>query len=71
FNEAIFSNIIVYAQIALSIALPFSLFPLIHLTSQSQVVDEHVNSKLTTIVGYLLVIIITLLNLQLIWVTIA
>lgn len=71
FNEAIFSNIIVYAQIALSTALPFSLFPLIHLTSQSQVVGEHVNSKLTTIVGYLLVIIITLLNLQLIWVTIA
>ncbi len=67
FNEQDFENLIVYAQIALSIALPFTLFPMILLTSNSKLMKEHTNSKLTTIVGLLLAGIITILNLRLIF----
>lgn len=67
FNEQDFENLIVYAQIALSIALPFTLFPMILLTSNSKLMKEHTNNKLTTIVGLLLAGIITILNLRLIF----
>ena len=67
FNEQDFENLIVYAQIALSIALPFTLFPMILLTSNSKLMKEHTNSKLTTIVGLILAGIITILNLRLIF----
>lgn len=67
FNEQDFENLIVYAQIALSIALPFTLFPMILLTSNSKLMKEHTNNKLTTIVGLFLAGIITILNLRLIF----
>lgn len=67
FNEQDFENLIVYAQIALSIALPFTLFPMILLTSNSKLMKEHTNSKLTTILGLILAGIITILNLRLIF----
>ncbi|WP_119318623.1 Nramp family divalent metal transporter [Companilactobacillus formosensis] len=67
FNEQDFENLIVYAQIALSIVLPFTLFPMILLTSNSKLMKEHTNSKLTTIVGLILAGIITILNLRLIF----
>ena len=67
FNEQDFENLIVYAQIALSIALPFTLFPMILLTSNSKLMKEHTNNKLTTIIGLLLAGIITILNLRLIF----
>lgn len=67
FNEQDFENLIVYAQIALSISLPFTLFPMILLTSNSKLMKEHTNNKLTTIVGLLLAGIITILNLRLIF----
>ncbi|WP_195701666.1 Nramp family divalent metal transporter [Companilactobacillus futsaii] len=45
FNEQDFENLIVYAQIALSIALPFTLFPMILLTSNSKLMKEHTKSS--------------------------
>lgn len=66
FNEKIFESIIVYAQIALSIALPFTLFPLIFLTSNKKIMGVHVNKKWQTVLGVILAAIITLLNVQLI-----
>lgn len=66
FNESDFEDMIVYAQIALSIALPFTLFPMILLTANKKLMGVHVNSKVTTIIGLLLAGIITILNLRLI-----
>ncbi len=66
FREQDFEDMIVYAQIALSIALPFTLFPMIILTSNKKLMGKHVNSKLATVVGLILAGIITILNLQLI-----
>lgn len=66
FNEAIFENLIVYAQIALSIALPFTLFPLVFLTSNKKVMGNHVNQKWQLAIGLILTTIISLLNIELI-----
>lgn len=66
FREQDFEDMIVYAQIALSIALPFTLFPMIFLTSSKKLMGKHVNNKLVTLVGIVLASIITILNLQLI-----
>lgn len=65
FNESDFEDMIVYAQIVLSIALPFTLFPMILLTANKKLMGAHVNNKLTTTVGIILASVITILNLQL------
>ncbi|MQS76973.1 Mn(2+) uptake NRAMP transporter MntH [Lactobacillus halodurans] len=67
FNEQDFEDLIVYAQIALSIALPFTLFPMIFLTANKKLMGKHANSLVVTIVGCLLAGFITILNLQLIF----
>lgn len=67
FNEQDFEDMIVYAQIALSIALPFTLFPMILLTNNKKLMGIHVNSKLQTIIGITLASAITILNLRLIF----
>lgn len=64
FNDHDFEQIIVYAQIALSIALPFTLFPMVALTSNHALMGIHTNQRYVTIIGYLLTSIITVLNLQ-------
>ncbi|WP_334351952.1 Nramp family divalent metal transporter [Companilactobacillus sp. HBUAS56257] len=65
FNDHDFENLIIYAQVILSVALPFTLFPLIFLTSNKKLMGKHVNTKLTTALGLILAILITFLNLQL------
>lgn len=70
FNEQDFEDMIVYAQIALSIALPFTLFPMILLTNSKKLMGAHVNNRWITIVGLLLASAITILNLKLLFSTI-
>lgn len=67
FNENIFEQMIVDAQIALSIALPFTLFPLVYLTSRKKIMKKNRNHQWQTILGFVLALIITVLNLQLIF----
>lgn len=66
FSEQHFEQVIVYAQVALSIALPFTLFPLVALTDRRDLMGQHVNSPVVRWMGYVLTGIITLLNVQLI-----
>ena len=66
FNEKIFESMIVYAQIALSIALPFTLFPLVFLTNNKKIMGKYTNKKWQTILGVTLAAIITALNIELI-----
>ncbi|MCU6431701.1 Nramp family divalent metal transporter [Lacticaseibacillus paracasei] len=65
FSEHNFEQIIVYAQVSLSIALPFTLFPLVALTNRRDLMGIHVNSQLVRWVGYFLTGVITVLNIQL------
>jgi len=70
-TEGALDQLLVYSQVFLSIALPFSMFPLIYFTSTKKFMGDYVNPRWVTIVGYAIAIILTLLNIQLIISTIA
>jgi len=65
-RESVLDQLIVYSQVFLSVALPFSIFPLVYFTSNRKLMGEFVNAKWNTILGYLVAIVLTLLNLKLI-----
>ena len=66
-QERILNQLLVYSQIFLSIALPFSIFPLIYLTSKKSVMGEFTNAKWNTILGYVVSIILTIFNIKLLF----
>ncbi|WP_418968518.1 Nramp family divalent metal transporter [Alloscardovia omnicolens] len=59
-------DLIVYSQVFLSLALPFSIYPLIYLTSKKTVMGRFANARWNTIVGYMVATVLTILNIQLI-----
>lgn len=65
FNDRTFEHLIVYAQVTLSIALPFTLFPMVTLTGNRHLLGTHANRRWVTLVGYCLTAVITIFNLQL------
>lgn len=66
-QEKTLDQLLVYSQVFLSIALPFSIFPLIYLTSKQSVMGEFTNAKWNTILGYVVSIILTILNIKLLF----
>ena len=66
-REKNLDQLLVYSQVFLSIALPFSIFPLIYLTSKKSVMGEFTNAKWNTILGYVVSIILTILNIKLLF----
>ena len=66
-QEKTLDQLLVYSQVFLSIALPFSIFPLIYLTSKKSLMGEFTNAKWNTILGYIISIILTILNLKLLF----
>ena len=65
-RESVLDQLIVYSQVFLSAALPFSIFPLVYFTSNSKLMGDFVNAKWNTILGYLVASILTILNIKLI-----
>ena len=63
-QETTLDQLLVYSQVFLSIALPFSIFPLIYLTSKKSLMGEFANAKWNTILGYTVSIILTILNIK-------
>ncbi|MCO4673956.1 metal ion (Mn2+, iron) transporter Nramp family [Streptococcus infantarius subsp. infantarius] len=53
-QESVLDQLIVYSQVFLSLALPFSIFPLVYFTSNRKIMGDFVNSKWNSILGYLL-----------------
>ena len=68
-QEHVLYDLLVYSQVFLSLALPFSIFPLVYFTSNKEIMGEHVNAKWNTLLGYLVAIVLTVLNLNLIYTT--
>lgn len=66
-QEKTLDQLLVYSQVFLSIALPFSIFPLIYLTSKKSLMGEFTNAKWNTIQGYAVSIILTILNIKLLF----
>ncbi|CAD0176159.1 divalent metal cation transporter [Streptococcus thermophilus] len=66
-QEKTLDQLLVYSQVFLSLALPFSIFPLIYYTSKKSLMGKYVNAKWNTYLGYAIAIVLTILNLKLIF----
>ena len=65
-QESVLDDLLVYSQVFLSLALPFSIFPLVYFTSNKKIMGEFVNAKWNTYLAYGVATLLTILNVQLI-----
>lgn len=65
-REDVVESLLIYTQVFLSIALPFSMIPLLLMTSSKKIMGVFVNSRLTTVLGGASAAALVILNLQLI-----
>lgn len=61
---------LVISQVVLSFGIPFALIPLVRLTSNRAVMGEHVNHRLVTALGWAVAVLISGLNVVLIYLTV-
>jgi manganese transport protein len=64
------SRALVLSQVVLSFGIPFALIPLVRLTSNRRLMGEDTNHRVTTALGWTVAILITLLNVVLIYLTV-
>lgn len=62
---------LVMSQVVLSFGIPFALTPLIRLTSDRQLMGTDVNHRITTLLGWIIAVLISALNVVLIVLTLA
>lgn len=65
------SRALVISQVVLSFGIPFALVPLIRLTSNRAVMGDDANHRVTTLLGWLVAAMIIVLNVVLIYLTVA
>ncbi len=61
---------LVLSQVVLSFGLPFAVLPLVKLTSDRELMGRDTNHPVTTVLGWAVGIMISLLNMVLIWLTV-
>ena len=61
---------LVLSQVVLSFGIPFAVLPLIRLTSNRKLMGTDTNHPVTTVIGWAVGIMISLLNMALIWLTV-
>jgi len=61
---------LVLSQVVLSFGIPFAVLPLVRLTSSAAVMGSDTNHRVTTVVGWVVGIMISLLNVVLIYLTV-
>ncbi|OAT67064.1 divalent metal cation transporter [Mycobacteroides immunogenum] len=62
---------LVMSQVVLSFGIPFALIPLIRLTSDRRLMGTDVNRRVTTLLGWIIAALISVLNVVLIFLTLA
>jgi manganese transport protein len=65
------SRALVISQVVLSFGIPFALIPLIRLTSKRSLMGDDTNHRVTTALGWIVALLISLLNVVLIYLTVA
>jgi manganese transport protein len=65
------SRVLVLSQVVLSFGIPFALIPLVRLTSNRGLMGEDTNHRVTTALGWTVATLISLLNVILIYLTVA
>jgi manganese transport protein len=61
---------LVLSQVVLSFGIPFAVLPLIRLTSNRELMGSDTNHPVTTAIGWAVGILVSLLNMVLIWLTV-
>jgi manganese transport protein len=64
------SRALVLSQVVLSFGIPFALIPLVRLTSNRGLMGEDTNHRVTTALGWAVAVLISLLNVGLIYLTV-
>jgi manganese transport protein len=64
------SRALVLSQVVLSFGIPFALVPLVRLTSDRALMGVDVNHRVTTVLGWTVAAVISLLNVVLIYLTV-
>ncbi|WP_407685103.1 Nramp family divalent metal transporter [Mycobacterium sp. HUMS_1102779] len=62
---------LVLSQVVLSFGIPFAVLPLIRLTSDRRLMGSDANHPVTTVIGWAVAVMVSLLNVVLIWLTVA
>ncbi len=62
---------LVLSQVVLSFGIPFAVLPLVKLTSNRDLMGGDANHPVTTVIGWAVAVTVSLLNLVLIWLTVA
>ncbi|MCH3975760.1 MAG: Nramp family divalent metal transporter [Bifidobacterium tibiigranuli] len=65
-KESALDSLLVYSQVFLCVALPISMVPLVWLTSSKKVMGKHANPLWLAILAWVVVVVLTGLNIQLI-----
>ena len=65
------SRALVLSQVVLSFGIPFALIPLVRMTSDRSLMGDDVNHRVTTALGWLVAAVISVLNVVLIYLTVA
>ncbi|RYG46629.1 divalent metal cation transporter [bacterium] len=60
-------HLLTITQVVLSMQLPFAIFPLVGFTSSKKRMGDHVNPMWMVVVGWLICLVITGLNITLLW----
>jgi manganese transport protein len=61
---------LVLSQVVLSFGIPFAVLPLVRLTSNPEVMGSDTNHRATTLIGWAVAVVISLLNVALIYLTV-
>lgn len=64
-GDAAVNSMLIFSQVVLSYALPFAVFPLVHISSDPRRMGIHVNSILIKVLAYCIAFLIVSLNLVL------
>jgi manganese transport protein len=64
------SRALVLSQVILSFGIPFALIPLVRATSDRDLMGDDVNHRVTTALGWVVAVLISLLNVVLIYLTV-
>jgi manganese transport protein len=66
-GEGKVTSLLIFSQVVLSFQLPFAVIPLIQFTGDRVKMGELVNSRITSIIGWIVAVVILFLNFEYLW----
>ena len=66
-GEGKVTSLLIFSQVVLSFQLPFAVIPLIQFTGDCAKMGELVNSRITSIIGWIVAVVILFLNFEYLW----